>query len=88
MPSVDVLLLQLLGSTWLVMKTEGPLSEVARYVVAPDGIASTEWPSVSKTCQRLGWGFDRWQFRYNNALDNGDMTATGQIIEKPGSSRK
>ncbi len=26
-------------------------------------------------------GFDRWQFRYDNALDNGDMTATGQIIE-------
>lgn len=38
-----------------------PLSEVARYVVAPEGIASTEWPSVSKTCARLGWGFDRWQ---------------------------
>jgi aldehyde oxidoreductase len=26
-------------------------------------------------------GFDRWQFRYNNALVDGDMTATGQIIE-------
>ncbi|MCB0214493.1 MAG: molybdopterin-dependent oxidoreductase, partial [Anaerolineae bacterium] len=26
-------------------------------------------------------GFDRWQFRYDNALDDGDMTATGQIIE-------
>jgi aldehyde oxidoreductase len=26
-------------------------------------------------------GFDRWQFRYENALDNGDMTATGQVIE-------
>jgi len=26
-------------------------------------------------------GFDRWEFRYNNALDDGDMTATGQIIE-------
>ena len=25
--------------------------------------------------------FDRWQFRYQNALDDGDMTATGQIIE-------
>lgn len=39
-----------------------PLSEVARHVVAPEGIASTEWPSVFKTCTRLGWGFDRWQF--------------------------
>ena len=26
-------------------------------------------------------GFDRWQFRYDNALDDGDMTATGQVIE-------
>ena len=26
-------------------------------------------------------GFDRWQFRYENALKDGDMTATGQIIE-------
>lgn len=26
-------------------------------------------------------GFDRWQFRYDNALDNGDMTSTGQVIE-------
>jgi CO/xanthine dehydrogenase Mo-binding subunit len=26
-------------------------------------------------------GFDRWQFRYDNALQDGDMTATGQIIE-------
>ena len=25
--------------------------------------------------------FDRWQFRYDNALEDGDMTATGQIIE-------
>lgn len=35
---------------------------MARFVVAPEGIASTEWPSVFKTCTRLGWGFDRWQF--------------------------
>ncbi len=26
-------------------------------------------------------GFDRWQFRYDNALDDGHMTATGQVIE-------
>ncbi|NIP27114.1 MAG: molybdopterin-dependent oxidoreductase, partial [candidate division Zixibacteria bacterium] len=25
-------------------------------------------------------GFDRWQFRYDNALNDGDMTSTGQII--------
>ena len=27
-------------------------------------------------------GFDRWQFRYNNALDIGGITATGQAIEQ------
>jgi len=27
-------------------------------------------------------GFDRWQFRYNNALTEGDMTSTGQIINR------
>ena len=27
-------------------------------------------------------GFDRWQFRYDNALREGDMTSTGQIINK------
>ncbi len=26
-------------------------------------------------------GFDRWQFRYDNALKEGDLTATGQRIE-------
>ncbi len=26
--------------------------------------------------------FDRWQFRYDNALTEGKMTATGQILEK------
>lgn len=27
-------------------------------------------------------GFDRWQFRYNNALTNGSMCTTGQILEQ------
>jgi len=31
-------------------------------VVSPEGIVSTEWQSVFRTCARLGWGFDRWQF--------------------------
>jgi hypothetical protein len=38
-----------------------PLSAIARHVVAPDEIHSTEWPSVRATCHRLGWGFDGWQ---------------------------
>ena len=32
-------------------------------------------------------GFDRWQFRYDNALDDGDMTATGQVIESGAGAR-
>ncbi|MCB0749261.1 MAG: molybdopterin-dependent oxidoreductase, partial [Ignavibacteriae bacterium] len=27
-------------------------------------------------------GFDRWQFRFDNAIKNGDATSTGQIIHK------
>jgi hypothetical protein len=38
-----------------------PLSEVARHVIAPDGITASEWPSVRLTCHRLGWSFDGWQ---------------------------
>lgn len=38
-----------------------PLSDVARHVIAPAGIASTGWPKVRDTCHRLGWGFDGWQ---------------------------
>lgn len=38
------------------------LSELARKVVAPSGIASTAWPSVRDTCTRkLGLEFDPWQ---------------------------
>lgn len=37
------------------------LSEVARHVVIPVGIAASEWPAVRETCRRLGWGFDGWQ---------------------------
>lgn len=37
------------------------LSDVARHLVAPSGIASTGWPVVRDTCERLGWGFDGWQ---------------------------
>lgn len=38
------------------------LSEVARKVVAPDGIVSTGWPAVEALCrERLGVEFDPWQ---------------------------
>jgi aldehyde oxidoreductase len=32
-------------------------------------------------------GFDRWQFRYDNALQDGHMTATGQVIEAGAGAR-
>ncbi len=34
---------------------------------------------IDELCEK--GGFDRWQFRYDNALQDGDMTATGQVIE-------
>ncbi|MCP4362350.1 MAG: selenium-dependent xanthine dehydrogenase [Chloroflexi bacterium] len=34
---------------------------------------------IDELCEQ--GNFDRWQFRYDNALDDGDMTATGQVIE-------
>ena len=33
---------------------------------------------IDELCEK--GGFDRWQFRYDNALTEGDMTSTGQII--------
>ncbi len=37
------------------------LSEIARHIVQPDGIVTTGWPAVERTCAELGLGFDRWQ---------------------------
>jgi aldehyde oxidoreductase len=34
---------------------------------------------IDELCEQ--GGFDRWQFRYDNALVDGCMTATGQVIE-------
>ncbi|NOZ49024.1 MAG: selenium-dependent xanthine dehydrogenase [Chloroflexi bacterium] len=34
---------------------------------------------IDELCEQ--GGFDRWQFRYDNALDVGGVTATGQVIE-------
>jgi CO/xanthine dehydrogenase Mo-binding subunit len=35
---------------------------------------------IDELCEK--GGFDRWIFRYENALDEGKMTATGQVMEK------
>ena len=34
---------------------------------------------VEELCQK--GGFDSWQFRFDNALENGGMTSTGQVLE-------
>ncbi len=34
---------------------------------------------IDELCEKAG--FDRWQFRYDNALVNGSMTATGQVLD-------
>ncbi len=33
----------------------------ARFAVAPDGITSTGWARVERTCRNIGWRFDPWQ---------------------------
>ncbi|NUO35876.1 MAG: terminase [Nocardioidaceae bacterium] len=37
------------------------LSEAARHVILPKGIATTGWPSVRDTCLQVGITFDPWQ---------------------------
>jgi xanthine dehydrogenase molybdenum-binding subunit len=41
---------------------------------------------IDDLCQQ--GDFDRWQFRYDNALVDGDMTATGQVIEGGAGARE
>jgi hypothetical protein len=38
-----------------------PLSEVARHVVIPEGIAESLWDDVAAVCEELGDTFDAWQ---------------------------
>lgn len=40
---------------------------------------------IDELCEQ--GGFDRWQFRFDNALKDGDMTATGQVIEAGAGAR-
>jgi aldehyde oxidoreductase len=35
---------------------------------------------IDELCEK--GGFDRWKFRYDNALENGKMTATGQVLDE------
>lgn len=43
------------------LTTPGKLSDVARHVVIPSGVASTGWPAVRDTCAGFGVTFDPWQ---------------------------
>jgi hypothetical protein len=57
------------------------LSEVARHVVKPSGIAATGWPAVEATCRtKLGIAFDEWQAGAGRLIlakrDNGKLAAT------------
>jgi hypothetical protein len=44
----------------LLTKT-GRLSDLARHLVLPSGIASTGWPAVRDQCREFGVEFDEWQ---------------------------
>ena len=37
------------------------LETVAQHFIHPEGIVSTEWPTVSKIAQACGINFDWWQ---------------------------
>lgn len=39
----------------------GRLSNVARHLVLPSGLASTEWPSIKRRTDQMGIRFDQWQ---------------------------
>lgn len=41
---------------------------------------------IDELCQK--GGFDRWQFRYDNALTEGSVTATGQVLGKEAGVRQ
>lgn len=50
-------------------KTGTPrLSEAARHVILPAGIASTGWPGVRDTAQKIGLSFDDWQDGLGRAI--------------------
>lgn len=42
-------------------RSDRKLSEVARHLVIPDGIETTEWPIVSRELARMEWPMDGWQ---------------------------
>lgn len=43
------------------MTRPGRLSDVARRLVLPSGLASTEWPAIKRRTDQMGVRFDQWQ---------------------------
>lgn len=43
------------------MTRPGRLSDVARRLELPSGLASTEWPSIQRRTRQMGVRFDQWQ---------------------------
>ncbi|WP_161924169.1 terminase [Actinomyces sp. 432] len=37
------------------------LSDVAKHLILPEGVASTGWPAIRDRCARIGSTFDEWQ---------------------------
>jgi selenium-dependent xanthine dehydrogenase len=70
-PNVDV-------EAWTVY-TNNPPSGAMRGFGVPQVTFAVE-SCIDEIC-RMG-GFDRWQIRYDNALDTGLRTATGQVLGK------
>jgi hypothetical protein len=48
--------------------TDGKLSELARHVVLPAGIATTGWPAVRDKCDEFAVRFDGWQDGLGRAI--------------------
>lgn len=48
--------------------SSGRLSDLARHVVLPSGVASTGWPAVRDQCREFGVEFDEWQDGLGRAI--------------------
>lgn len=65
------------------------LSEVARHVVIPSGVATTAWPRVVAKCAEMGVSFDPWQHGIGTVAlgkrKNGKYAATvgGVVLSIP-----
>lgn len=69
--------------TQRTLPTNRGLLAEARHVVLPDGIVSTGFPSVEKTCRSIGIEFDEWQQDLNRCIlgkDSSGLYAADTIV--------